>query len=412
MNILFGVHQFFPTHYTGTERYVLNLSKQLQKMGHKVKILTYAFEEDLEKSPYSDLLYKEYIYEGVAVRAVRHPKKKDQSYFLFNFFDDEIYNEAKAIIEKHGFQIFHCAHPLRIASFIKAAKDLNLKVVLTLTDYFLICPLGIMLRTNNTLCDTPKEGENCLRYCFTAINSDKINRRLKEVRDLINYCDVVLSPSKFLIALFNYTNVISPSKFILSPHGFDYSLRESFSKKRQRDQLIVFGYIGTVQYHKGVHIMIEGFKKVKKPNLKLEIWGGSFHESDYRDRVIKLAKEDSRIEFKGQYKFEELKRILQSIDVVIVPSIWYENAPLTIASSLAYGVPVIASDVGGMREAIADNKNGFTFKPGDPKDLAKIIDYISSAEAIEKISKTINYPITIEEEAFNTELVYKNLLFR
>ena len=80
---------------------------------------------------------------------------------------------------------------------------------------------------------------------------------------------------------------------------------------------------------------------------------------------MEKAKEDPRIEFKGYYEFNDVEKILQDIDVVIVPSIWYENAPLTISTSLAYGIPVITSDVGGMSEAIKDGQNGLTFRIGD-----------------------------------------------
>lgn len=411
MKILLGVHQFFPTHYTGTERYVLSIAKQLQKMGHYVKILAYAFERDLQKSPYSDLFYKEYYYEGISVRAIRHLKEPDQTYFLFNFSDLEIYRETKALIENYKFHIYHCAHPLRISSSIRAAKDSNLKLVLTTTDYFMMCPLGIMLRADNTICDGPKGGKNCLKYCFTNINGNSINTRIEEVNYLLSTCDVVISPSKFLIALFDYCGIIPASKFIYSPHGFDYSNKKTYLKRNKKD-IIVFGYIGTVQYHKGVHVMIEGFKKVQRPNIRLQIWGGSFHESAYRKKIMKMVGEDRRIELKGQYKFEDIEGILQSIDVVIVPSIWYENAPLTISTALAYGIPVIASDIGGMREAIMGGKNGLIFKVGDPDDLADKIKSLSEKpELIENISRTIQYPIRIEEEAFNTELIYKDLLF-
>ena len=72
MNILFTVHQFFPNHYTGTERLVLNLCKQMQRMGHRVKVLTYAVSENEGFSERCGVLIREYQYQGVPVIAVRH----------------------------------------------------------------------------------------------------------------------------------------------------------------------------------------------------------------------------------------------------------------------------------------------------------------------------------------------------
>jgi glycosyltransferase involved in cell wall biosynthesis len=264
MRILVGVHQFFPVHYTGTERYVLNLSKQLQKLGHYVKVLTYAFreEENLKKSEWSNLLKKEYSYEGVPVVALRHLQQPDDLNFVFDFMDMDIYEEVTGIIKNEGFDIYHCAHPLRIASSVKAAKDCGLKVIFMLTDYFMMCPMGIMLRTDNTLCNGPAEGFNCIKYCFTNVTQERVRKRFSESRLLISNSDILLSPSKFLIGMFDYTGFIPMSRFILCRHGFDYSRKKQFIKAK-KSKVITFGYIGTIQYHKGVHIMIDAFKKVK-----------------------------------------------------------------------------------------------------------------------------------------------------
>lgn len=411
MRVLIGVHQFFPNHYTGTERYVLNLAKQLQKMGHYVKVLTYAFKEknQFKKSTHSNLLYREYSFEGVPVIAIRHEVQPDDLSFVFDFMDMEIYNETARIIKSGNFNIYHCAHPLRIAASIKAAKDSGVKVVFMITDYFMMCPMGIMLRTDNTLCDGYNDGTSCLKHCFTNVSKERMQRRISDSQALIQCCDVLLSPSQFLIAAFNFTGFIPSSRFILSRHGFDYSKKRGHIFKKFSLPL-TFGYIGTVQYHKGVHIMLEGFKKVKNPDIRLQVWGGCFHEEEYLKTVEKIAKNDHRIEFKGQYDFNDIDRILAQIDMVIVPSIWYENAPLTISTSLAFGIPVLVSDIGGMSEAIMGGRNGLTFNVGDPDALAEKIRLFSEdTELISNLAMTIQYPIRIEEEAFNTELIYKRL---
>lgn len=124
-----------------------------------------------------------------------------------------------------------------------------------------------------------------------------------------------------------------------------------------------------------------------------------------------MAEGDSRIEFKGPYNFNDIEDILESVDVVVVPSIWYENAPLTITTGLAYGIPVITSDIGGMSEAIKDGSNGLTFKVGDSADLAEKITLVAGNPGlISAFKRNIQYPIRVEEETFNTEFIYKQLL--
>jgi glycosyltransferase involved in cell wall biosynthesis len=412
LKILLGVHQFFPHHYTGTERYVLNLAKQLQRMGYSIKVLTYSvIDQDGFREGYSaNILYKEYIYEGVPVIALRHRERPDNHTFCFDLIDADFYQEAKNIFKKDNYDIYHCAHPFRISASIKAARDAGIKVVLMVTDYWLMCPLGIMLRTDNILCEGLEEGRNCLKHCFAHITEESLQKRIDDSRKLIDSCDYLLSPSKFLIWLFNNAGFIPPERFVLSRHGFDYTKKKDYSFKELKET-ITFGYIGTVQHHKGIHIMIEGFKKTSHKNIRLQVWGGCFHEIEYQKNLMETAKEDPRIEFKGVYDFNDVETILKPIDVVIVPSIWYENAPLTISTSLAYGIPVITSNIGGMSEMIRDGHNGLTFKAGDPADLSTKFNLIAeNPELITKFKRNIQYPIRVEEEAFNTDLVYKQLL--
>jgi glycosyltransferase involved in cell wall biosynthesis len=62
--------------------------------------------------------------------------------------------------------------------------------------------------------------------------------------------------------------------------------------------------------------------------------------------------------------------VLQQFDVLVVPSIWFENAPLTLSEAAISGTPVLVSDRGGMLEFVRSSNFGWTFKLGDPKDLA------------------------------------------
>ncbi len=413
MRILLGVHQFFPKYYTGTERYVFNLARQFQKLGHQVKVLTYAFNEEgsFKKRYSSKMLWKEYSYKGVPVVALKHEKQPDDHMFIFNFFDNEIYKEVRMVLERDDpFDVYHCAHPLRLASSVRAAKETGCKVVLMVTDYFLMCPQGILVRFDNTLCAGPDEGRNCKKHCFTRVKEETWQRRMAEAHSLVGLCDCLLSPSRFLIGLFDYSGFIPVDRFTLSRHGFDYALKKSTFSKEQGEG-ITFGYIGTIQYHKGVHIMLEGFRRCRDKNMKLQVWGGCYGDEGYQKRIVKMARKDSRVELKGPYDYEQIGEVLREIDVVIVPSVWYENAPLTILSTLAFGIPVITSNIGGMSEMIEDGKNGFTFQVGRPEDLAEKIQLIvDNPEVLFSLRRNIDFPIRIEEEALNTELVYRALL--
>jgi glycosyltransferase involved in cell wall biosynthesis len=412
MKILLGVHQFFPHHYTGTERYVLNLAKQFQRLGHRVRVLTYNMSEDggFIRGAAPGILRKESTYEGVPVTAFRHREIPSTHDFVFDLADGHMYEEMTQLFGKERYDIYHCAHPLRIVPSLRAAREAGVKTVLMVTDFWLLCPRGILLRADNELCAGPGDGQECLRRCFPKGRPEVFRRRVEEARRVIEQCDCLLSPSLFLIDVFRQTGFVPPERFVLSRHGFDYRWKKGVLRKESGEKL-TFGYIGTVQYHKGVHVMVEGFMRTDNPRIRLEVWGGCFHEVEYDASIRKMARRDSRITFKGQYDYNDVETILAGIDVVIVPSIWYENAPLTITTSLAYGIPVITSDIGGMSEMAGNGKNGFTFRAGDAADLALKIEMMAAnPETVRTFKKNIEYPLRVEEEAFHTEAVYADLL--
>ena len=92
-------------------------------------------------------------------------------------------------------------------------------------------------------------------------------------------------------------------------------------------------------------------------------------EPDHFRQLYALAAGDDRIRFAGGIPNEHIPERLARIDVQVVPSIWYENAPLTIYSAQAAGVPVVASDLGACRRLSPTRQNGLLFESGNAADL-------------------------------------------
>ncbi len=117
------------------------------------------------------------------------------------------------------------------------------------------------------------------------------------------------------------------------------------------------------------------------------------------------------MQFLGEYRDEDLSGIISGIDCMLVPSIWWENSPLTVLTSLAYKVPVITINIGGAAELVRDGINGFTFEIGNPKDLAeKMMPIASDPSILDKIKRNIIRPPRVEEEAFVYEGIYRSLI--
>ena len=90
---------------------------------------------------------------------------------------------------------------------------------------------------------------------------------------------------------------------------------------------------------------------------------------------------DARIRFLDHQPFSDLEQIIRRSNMVVVPSIWYENNPFTIIEAFALGVPVVAARIGGIPELVIDQKTGLLFKAGDSADLRdKIVQLLKNPE--------------------------------
>ena len=406
MNILFSVHQFFPHHYTGTERLVLNLSKQLQKNGHHVTVLTYGIIETHNYRSQNGFLIKEYNFEGVPVISIRHVNIPAE--VSFSIFDPKMEEMLNSILKKNSFDIIHVCHPMRTGTIIKVAKNFNIPVILTLTDFWLMCPRGIASTPQGILCNGSTDGNDCITECYGQIWSEKIQQRFDEATRVFSLVNRVVFPTTFLKNMF-FRKMFS-GKSDLIRFGNDYRYVRFNTKQYSEKSDIVLGFLSSLLPHKGTHILVDAFIHTNQRNIILKIFGDPMSDPKYFEQLEKQS-ENHRIEFMGRYNNEDMEEILQKVDLVILPSLWWENTPLVMLRALAHKVPVIVSDFPGMTEVVNDGVNGFVFKPGDCNDLKNILINIGKNPLLlNEIKKNITYSKRIEEEAFEYECIYSEEL--
>ena len=406
MRILYVVHQFFPKHYTGTERLVLNLSKQMQRMGHSVKVLTYGITETEGFRQEGDFLIKDYEFQGVPVISIRH--KIIPQDVSFTIFDPKMEKILGKIFSNEKFDIIHVCHSMRVGSIIRVAKHRNIPIVLTLTDFWLMCPRGIAVTQKGELCYDPEDGMKCVRECYGNLWKDKLIQRFNETNELFQVVDCVVCATNFLKQIYEINNFSSNIKLIR--FGKDYRNVRHNIREYSENSEITLGFLSTLLPHKGAHVLLEAYNKANMGNIRLKIYGDYFGEIEYYNRLKKLAKENKKIEFCGKYKYEEIPDILDELDMIVVPSIWWENSPLVLLRALAHNVPAIVSDLGGMTEVIKDGENGFAFEAGSAESLAEVLRKIGEKPYVLNEMKTkIHPPPRIEEEAFEYEKIYAKL---
>jgi glycosyltransferase involved in cell wall biosynthesis len=379
----------------------------MQRMGHSVTVLSYAITEEDNFHEEEGVLIKRYNFQNVPVILVKH--KKIPLLVSFDIFDRELEGIYEKIIIENKYDLIHVGHSMRNGSILKIAKKNKIPVILTLTDFWLMCPRGIAVTQNGRLCNGSIDGNMCIRECFGVDREDLIKQRVSEAHEILAIPKVIAAPSQFLATMFEEC---LPFKIKVVRHGIDYSNIVENNKKIQSD-FINFGYIGTILPHKGVHIITQALSLIKNKNIKIKIYGNYFGETEYYQNLLNETKNDNRIVFMGEFKDNEMHDIMNSIDCSVCSSIWWENSPITILTSLAYKIPVITPNVGGSAEFIKNQENGFNFEIGNPESLAKsIINILNNPDQLIQIKNNIIRPRRIEEEAAEYENVYTEVTLK
>ncbi|HEV2350772.1 MAG TPA: glycosyltransferase family 4 protein [Terriglobia bacterium] len=406
MMILYIVHEFYPEFHTGTEKFVLNVSSSVQKNGNFVQVVAYTFSEEREKFERSEgLLVRNYVYRSLPVVVLRHQTAPIDIHSYYE--NQEIYKFAREFLQKKRYDLLHIGHLMRLAPFAKAALDLGIPYVFTLTDFWMICPKFTLQTSAGSLCMGPEGAAACGKLC-PELEPAFVKSRLAAGKEILAGAKAVVAPSKFLAAVFR--NEFPDLNIQIIPHGLDFQYLKSNSKRYEQSDKIVFGYCGGLSPHKGLHVLLKAFRELNPANAEVRVYGAAFHDKAYFRILQQIAGDDERIKFCGTYTEEQVGEILANIDVIIVPSVWYENYPLILHEALACNVPVVASNIGGMAEKIKDSANGFTFQVGDEKDLAGklklIVDNPRILNGIKERMRHVSLP-RVEEEAYLYERLYR-----
>jgi glycosyltransferase involved in cell wall biosynthesis len=180
--------------------------------------------------------------------------------------------------------------------------------------------------------------------------------------------DLVTAPSQFVIDKLKSSGLFEGVKTIKLPLGIELNVE----KAEKRYDLIDILYVGALSRHKGVHILIDAFKKLEFENIGLHILGKGKDEDAFKG----IAGSDQRIFFHGFKTGDDLMNFYKKANAAVVPSLCYDNSPMVIYESFMNGTPVIGSRIGGIPELIEDGHNGFLFEAGNVKELKNELEYL------------------------------------
>ena len=223
-----------------------------------------------------------------------------------------------------------------------------------------------------------KSGQNCQRSCsdcaLLSIGKKSCSHRLDGVVGISQH----ILDRHLMLGYFKEARI---RKVIHNPIEPRKEIEPKRKDEFRRNRGIVFGFAGRLSGSKGAEFLLKEFHQ-HQSSAKLFVYGGGGDES--YGKALKDRYTSDRILFKG---FRDPREMYSEIDILIVPSMWQEPFGRVIIESYGYGIPVIASNTGGISEIVQEEKTGFLFGPGDGNVLRdKITFFTENPERIPEFS--------------------------
>ncbi|MBV8406083.1 MAG: glycosyltransferase family 4 protein [Alphaproteobacteria bacterium] len=233
-----------------------------------------------------------------------------------------------------------------------AARRNGIPVVHTAHSYELICANGSLLDGSGNSCASQSRCSTC------RVHGAWYRAKAAAI-------DVFCSPSQYLLR--THADAGVPLRRVaLVRNGVNRPTSSPRSPRRRLDGRIRYLYMGQLAAHKGIDTLIEAIGLSSGAALTVDIAG----RGDGQGKLEALARRDDRVRFHGFVEGHRKEQLLAEADVLIFPSIWVENAPMSIAEAFCFGLPVIGSRIGAVPEFVEPGSNGLLFEPGNARALA------------------------------------------
>lgn len=418
MRILFVCHDFLPAHAAGTEIHTWQLAKRLQARGHEAHV--FAAEKDVGRA---DRSLVRRTFDGIGVHELVN------NLFYEGFRETWEWAPAErafgAVLDELRPDVVHVMHLLYLSvGCVEEARRRGIPVVYTLHDYWLACArFGQRIHADGSVCHAIEHARCGSCLARTKLAQTPLERRTaralaalrrvsgldlaraargaarllparakpvapeasarlaaamaereRELRArLVPAVHAFLAPSRFLFEAFRQWG-IPAEKLRHEPYGID--LAPFAALERRPAERLRVRFLGTFAPHKAPHLVLEAWERLPaalRARATLSLHGSRAHFPDYVARCERLAaRVGARDE--GEVARERVPALLVETDLLVVPSVWFENSPLVIHEALAARTPLVVSDFGGMAELVTPGRDGWRFAVGDAAALARALE--------------------------------------
>jgi glycosyltransferase involved in cell wall biosynthesis len=377
------VNEFFRPHITGgTEIFLEHLIDYLLSKGFEIDVITNRFKNEKEYEKEGNFTLHRVNSSPITFR---HMKQLPGVTLPFNFFNFTLKEKLRKIIRScdcvHVNNLYHLSF-----APVEVANDLNKHVILDVHDYWPVCFKKNLFFLDKIFCEELKPFK-CLK-CLMSTNTVStlsypiLNPLVTSelfLRNKFLRFDELITHSKFV-------GKIMEKKFKIKPMVISYPyIGKLFTEKRKTiGGKINLLFVGRVEYLKGAHLLIPVAKILKGRNIpyKINAIGSGILIDKLKTESMKMG---LNIEFHGFVKHMSQKfiKIMKESHILLVPSLWYEPFGIVVLDAMVFGMPIIASDRGGLKEIVHENDVGVTTSL-NPKDIVHKIEFLINDKTVFK----------------------------
>lgn len=441
MRLFFVSNGFPPRGQWGTEFYTHALVRGLMERGHEVGVLHPV--RDGSKPRYTLERVEEKGVDVFLLHNAGDPKKS----FADSYSNARVEELFAQVLDEWKPELVHFLYLLWGLSLglPRVARERGLPRLMTLTDYGLLCHRGQMFDWKLQACGGPQPPAVCARcvrepsrfdgawhevfakrWAVRALaavggvgrvtTTDDLSAREEAVRAALAECERLIAPTRTLKDTFVRAGV-PPERLSELVYAFDEApyeaVREPARARQQEGGRRSFGFLGQFTPHKGLGTLVRAVEIMDHrlpesvEDWEVQLYGspaGGRHRT-YAEHVF-ASYAGKRVRVMDPFPAQRAPEVLASLSAVVLPSEWDENAPLTVLQARSAGVPLIASDVAGVREVLEPGVHGLLVPPGDPEALADAMRTVLLGRGP---TPPVGAPLGLSEHLDRVEAVYGEL---
>lgn len=324
---------------------------------------------------------------------------------LETIFSLKTYNKVKQIVKNNNIDIVHVHNtlPLVSPSVYYAARKYNIPVVQTVHNFRLVCPGATFTRDNKICEECVNKGlicaikNKCYRNSFIQSLVSVINLGFHRIMGTYKKIDGYIALTEFNKS--KLSTLVESNKIFVKPNFVDFENKDIVSIDKRK----YFLYLGRIDKLKGIDLILKAWKDIKDEELYI-VGTGPFEEDAKRYVNSNNMK---NVKFLGFRNKDEVKQILNKAKALIIASQWYEGFPMTILEAFSVGTPVIAGNIGNIKNIIEDRKSGLLFKYDSSEELVDRIEIIKDKQIARYLCRGANETF---EKKYNKKINYNQLI--